>query len=588
MNTNNYYDILMREILKEQKKMLNEASWSTWGVVGATGLGVGGYALYRAIRRWNEVKSRLEEERSKCATEECKKRVDEKLRKEKAKIFGVGVVKAVAGTAIGGATGLLGSKIVAQPVVGAAVGEIKRIGGTVLNYLFGALGALQRIMFATSMFSSTIMQLKSQLGSLNNQVDQSQVIPEDNKKEIKDELIKVNQRLNDILSDLTTKVKELKNLERQLKNKDVANDNEKLKALLEDKSKLETEIKTLTEDFEKVLAEVKDIAEKNNLKFEQPELPEELKKVLNEDSNPFELSTITNVSNAENKKNFRTRVSILIFDKNLRLLVGVDPFTKIEDKKFIIPGGTNEEGESLEKTAIREASEEVGVKIKNVKILKKFTKNVSYKHVVHKRSYDGVINYIAVASFDVFLKNDAEYDRLFLSLRDVVDLLEKKRSEIKPPFLWLIPIINTELKILKKFRDYKERQKKSIVNRKTADKTKKYIDEQGFLFQYPIRIKYLKDSVVDSHLVEKKIEWIKTYYKNLFDIIYHDLKTKFSKKITFERDEISNYLSPIKLVFPNDDASNFILTFHVNGSDLDGKSIYVTIDDDCVEETYVV
>ena len=186
------------------------------------------------------------------------------------------------------------------------------------------------------------------------------------------------------------------------------------------------------------------------------------------------------------------------------------------------------------------------------------------------------------------MKNDAEYDRLFLSLRDVVDLLEKKRSEIKPPFLWLIPIINTELKILKKFRDYKERQKKSIVNRKTADKTKKYIDEQGFLFQYPIRIKYLKDSVVDSHLVEKKIEWIKTYYKNLFDIIYHDLKTKFSKKITFERDEISNYLSPIKLVFPNDDASNFILTFHVNGSDLDGKSIYVTIDDDCVEETYVV
>ena len=85
------------------------------------------------------------------------------------------------------------------------------------------------------------------------------------------------------------------------------------------------------------------------------------------DYNLFELLFLGSIANM--KKSYRQRVSVVVVHKNRILgFHAEDPYSK--KKYFFIPGGLQEDGETAERTAIRETQEETGYKIEIIPNLK--------------------------------------------------------------------------------------------------------------------------------------------------------------------------------------------------------------------------
>lgn len=131
---------------------------------------------------------------------------------------------------------------------------------------------------------------------------------------------------------------------------------------------------------------------------------------------------------------------VLIINKNGEILLQ----QRIDNLKWGIPGGAMELGESFEEAAIREAYEEVRIKVKSLSLLNVYSGKRCYNmypngHQVYNASaifvssdYEG----------DIILDEEESYDAKFFSLENF-----PKLEDINPPDRIVIEDILKNLKV---------------------------------------------------------------------------------------------------------------------------------------------
>ena len=129
-------------------------------------------------------------------------------------------------------------------------------------------------------------------------------------------------------------------------------------------------------------------------------------------------------------KPYRERVGVYIFKEN-KLLVG-----KIKTSSwsgYVVPGGGVDPGESLEDAAIRESKEELGVSIKNLKLI---STNVKIKYDKEDKKYCGYNNSFFTADYDkddtsLFNSEGDGYDKVEITIPELISFfkLHAKKCE---------------------------------------------------------------------------------------------------------------------------------------------------------------
>lgn len=113
-------------------------------------------------------------------------------------------------------------------------------------------------------------------------------------------------------------------------------------------------------------------------------------------------------------KNYRNAAGCIIFDKNKVLLLRRSANETSQHGLYELPGGKQENGESLVNTAITETKEESGL---SVKIIKKLEPHIDHEM---KKIYHG---YIANIEGENHIKLSEEHDEYkWITIRDALEM----------------------------------------------------------------------------------------------------------------------------------------------------------------------
>ena len=126
--------------------------------------------------------------------------------------------------------------------------------------------------------------------------------------------------------------------------------------------------------------------------------------------------------------NIRDRVSVYIFTTDKILIVGKS-MTPLWSK-YIIPGGGIENNETIYDTSLREVKEELGIRIKNLKLV---NSNVKIFFNTYKiRNYDGFNNYYISADYDIDYTNiKSEFEKEQIHINKLIKSIQLNLNNYK-------------------------------------------------------------------------------------------------------------------------------------------------------------
>ena len=450
--------------------------------------------------------------------------------------------------------------------------------GSGMRALSGVAISLSTLSFTLNNMMNQYRMFKAMTANMEKELDD--IVEKNPNKKIRDDVEKDKERIENNIKKMETHEETLNKIKEEIEQ--VNND-------YKDNKITKEEFETKTQQLKKKLQSVADVMANDKKVIE--DLSKELETKYKTESENTELLDLLDknqtliLDSIENldDKDIRKRVTVIILgDDNKSILVSTNPYADEPDKIIMIPGGTVDDGETTEETAVREAMEETSAIIKKVNVLNE------YIFTPKQDDNEPVCNYYAIAKFSNFTKKvSPDYDAIFLPIPTVIKLLKKKLGKIRNKE-WVKNTTKYEIAILKKMWDIIETYNRDITKndkmfRKKEDKFK---ITNAFIYQYPINVKY-KESIENyEQVIDEIIENIKKNFSKVLDIIYNDMKELYKEKINFDREDLLSYLIPTELIINK--PKRIILKFKVDGiSSLDNKDLFLEIVDDVSKKIYV-
>lgn len=291
----------------------------------------------------------------------------------------------------------------------------------------------------------------------------------------------------------------------------------------------------------------------------------------------------------KHKIQFRLRISIFI-RKNNKLLIAYNPFS--EESKYLIPGGEIEK--SIRYTAKKEAEEEIGVRIKNIRILPKLFFYLFPDIEINSKKYIGTISLFCLCDYKEDIENsNPEFEYLEEDPDDAIKKIEQTLYKIKDPKkLWILSLIQKEIETINYIKNNHFIKKELDKIKEEKQEKNKYNSKDIKFFHFNVRLVIKTEKDKDKEEIpekyNKKINWLKEKYDIILSYLFKYFTENNLLDTFLKEEDFKTFIEPKIISFYSSDEKKILILFKLPIKKLLNRFITVFIKDNDIDKIGII